>query len=153
MALEMKVEIEGLDEIREAFKKSPTVVRKHANKAIQESVITLLANARPETPIDQGFLRGTGMVMSFQDLLGTLENKAPYAVYVHEGTQPHGVPMSAITPWALRHGIPPFLVARAIKRKGTKPKPFFTNSIDKSDEKINEFFSKALDGIVSDLTA
>lgn len=153
MALDMKIEIEGLDEIREAFKRSPTIVRKHANVAIQKSVLKLLANARPETPVDQGFLRGAAMVVSFQDLLGILENKAPYASFVHEGTQPHGVSIAAITPWALRHGIPPFLVARSIKRKGTKAKPFFANSIDKSDTDINGFFSAALDGIASDLTA
>lgn len=153
MALDMKIEIEGLDEIRAAFKRSPTIVRKHANKAIQKSVLKLLANARPETPIDQGFLRGAGMVISFQDLLGILENKAPYAGFVHEGTGPHSVPLAAITPWALRHGIPPFLVQRSIKRKGTKPKPFFTNSIDKSDSDIDRYFSEALDGISTDLTA
>ncbi len=43
-----------------------------------------------------------------------------YAIFVEENTRPHWPPIAAITPWARRHGIEPFLVARAISIRGTK---------------------------------
>lgn len=151
MASDLQVKIEGLDDLQKMFKQSPKVVTKNLNTAIKQSVFTLLANARMDAPIDQGFLRNAGMVTSFQVLKGLLQNKAPYALYVHEGTRPHWVPLAAIKGWADRHGIPPFLVQRAIARKGTKPKPFFKDSIESSQEAIDKFFSQATENIVEEL--
>lgn len=145
------VEITGLDEITSAFKKAPAIVKKYGNEAIKKSVLTLLAHAREEAPVDQGFLRGPGMQFSFGELTGLLENKAPYAMYVHEGTQPHYVPISAIQGWADRHGIPAFLVQRSIKQKGTKAQPFFKDSIEASQSQIDKFFNDALDYITNAL--
>lgn len=147
----LAIEIEGLKELQSNFKKNPEATRKYTNQAIKESVFTLLANARKLAPVDQGFLRGPAMVTSFEDLKGTLSNTAPYAVYVHEGTRPHFPPIDAITPWANRHGIPPFLLARSIARKGTKAQPFFRDSIEESQDAIDGFFMKALANIVKSL--
>lgn len=152
MAADLTVKISGLDALQKAFKQSPKVATKHLNTAIKQSIFTLLANARMAAPVDQGFLRNSGMVTSFEILKGLLENKAPYALYVHEGTRPHYVSLSAIKGWADRHGIPPFLVQRSIMRKGTKGKPFFKDSIEASQESINQYFDKALNNIIKELS-
>jgi len=152
MPAELSVKIDGLDALKAAFRDSPRIAAKHLNTAIKQGVFTLLANARRDAPVDQGFLRGAGMVTSFEILKGTLENKAPYAVYVHEGTRPHYPPLSAIKGWADRHGVSPFLVQRSIARKGTKAKPFFSNSIQASQADITRFFSQAGQNILKDLS-
>lgn len=149
---ELEVKIDGLDNLKKLFKESPKIVTKNLNTAIKQSIFTLLANARVETPVDQGFLRNAGMVTSFQVLVGLLQNKAPYAQYVHDGTRPHWVPLNAIKGWADRHGVPAFLVQRAIARKGTKARPFFKDSIDASQESIDKFFSQATTNIVEELS-
>lgn len=152
MAVELKMEIQGLDKLQKMFKQSPKIATTNLDRAIKQSVLTLLANARIAAPVDQGFLRNSGMVTSFEILKGLLENKAPYALYVHEGTRPHYVPLSAIKGWADRHGIPPFLVQRSIMRKGTKGKPFFKDSIEASQESINQYFERALNNIIKELS-
>lgn len=153
MAADLKVQVKGLDQLQKAFKKSPQVATKHLNTAIKQSVFTLLANARMAAPVDQGFLRNAGMVTSFAILKGLLQNKAPYALYVHEGTRPHYVPLAAIKGWADRHNIPPFLVQKSIMRKGTKPKPFFKDSVEASQEAIDKYFESALKNITKELSS
>jgi len=152
MSLDMSIQIDGLDDLVDSFKKSPSIVRKHGNDAIKKSILTLLANAKKAAPVDRGFLRTSGMVFSFSDLQGLLQNVAPYAIYVHEGTRPHYVPIGAIQGWADRHGIPAFAVQRSIMRKGTKPRPFFRDSIEESQSDVDKFFSKALENIIKELT-
>lgn len=147
----LSVEITGLDELIEAFKRSPQVSQKEMNKAIKKSIIKLLGTAKKKTPVDLGFLRGPGMQTSFSNLQGVLENKAPYAIYVHEGTKPHFPPLEAIAPWAERHNIPPFLVARAIAQKGTKAQPFFADAVKEEKGYVDRAFRTALENITNSL--
>ena len=78
-----------------------------------------------------------------------------YAMYVHgyppnppDRSKPHMPPIAAITPWATRHNIPPFLVARAIAKRGTTLVPFMTKGIAAAEAKIamlwEESVSRAL---------
>jgi hypothetical protein len=53
-----------------------------------------------------------------------------YAIFVEKDTRPHWPPIAAITPWANRHGIEPFLVARAISKHGTKGIHMFENEFN-----------------------
>jgi len=151
MPADIQVEIIGMDKLQKAFKESPKITTNRLNTAVKQGIYTLLANARKAAPVDQGFLRNAGMVTSFEILKGLLENKAPYALYVHEGTRPHYVPMGAIKGWAQRHGIPAYFVQRAILRKGTKARPFFKDSVEASQEDINKYFQDAVKNIVKDL--
>lgn len=147
----LSIEVEGLDQLQKNFKQSPQITARAADKAIKKSIFTLIGNARKHTPVDQGFLRGAGMVTEFGLLLGVLQNVAPYAVYVHEGTTPHWPPPGALAGWAQRHGIPEFLVRRSIGTKGTKAQPFFQDSIEESQNDIDRFFKEALDDISNQL--
>lgn len=142
MAKALEVKIEGMDQLVSRFKQSPRVFQQVYNKAIKKSVFALTGSAKIHTPIDLGFLRNS-MRETFQSLVGTLDNTAPYAIYVHEGTAPHFPPLEAITPWANRHGIPPFAVALSIARKGTKANPFFDLAIDDQQATVDNYFDKA----------
>ena len=150
--MSLTLEIKGLDKLKEHFTKSPQIVIQEINPAVQKSILILLAYARKNAPVDLGMLRGSAMETNFGILKGTLKNTSPYAAAVHGGTRPHWVPIDAITPWANRHGIPPFLVARSIARKGTKARPFFTESIQDGQSEIDSLFKKALDNIANKLT-
>jgi hypothetical protein len=146
MAGIVKVKIHGLKEMQSAFKRSPKIVADEINSAIKKSILSILARAVPKMPVDTNFLRSRNVTI-FSKLMGKLENRAPYAIFVHEGTKPHFPPLHAIERWANRHGIPPFLVARAIARKGTKGKPFYDIAVKESQTLINHIFSRALDNI------
>lgn len=81
-----------------------------------------------------------------------------YGLYVHEGTKPHGIPKSEIQPggslyrWAKKKGIDPYLVARAIARKGTKAQPWLAQTMDKSEKAVIDLFEDALNKAVNALT-
>ena len=80
-----------------------------------------------KTPVDRGKLqRGISFKVEHRGsaiwelILDVFDEQArKYALYVERGTRPHWPPIAAITGWAERHGIPPFLVARAIAKHGT----------------------------------
>lgn len=144
MSSNLSVKIEGLDRIQKAFNKAPDIVQEEMNVAIKKSIFTLLNSSRRHAPVDRGFLRGAGMKTTLERLKGTLENVSPYAKFIHDGTKPHWPPLEAITGWANRHGIPPFLVARSIANKGTKGRPFFTEAIEESEREVNGYFKFAL---------
>lgn len=152
--MDIKFEIKGADEIIAAFKESPVITAQEMNKAIKQVILVFLAQSRIEAPVDRGFLRGPGMQASFGFLKGTLRNTAEYAYWVHEGTTPgHFPPISAVEPWARRHKIPAFLVARAIFRRGTKGVPFFQIALDKRDREADSIFAKALENVINRITA
>lgn len=102
----------------------------------------VVKQAKKEAPKDRGKLRAG---IEFKSL-GTrgripagvkVRSTAPYSSYVHgfmhksfrqsqpfNRTKPHWPPISAISGWAQRKGINPYLVARAIAKKGTPIIPF-----------------------------
>ncbi len=88
---------------------------------------------------------------------GKIYPTVQYGLYVHEGTAPHWPPLSEIKPggsiyrWAQKKGIPPFLVARAIARKGTKAQPWMAKVAKDYAGEVQEVFIKALTRAVDKL--
>lgn len=84
----MAVQIDGLDELLKRYKRSPEIVTEAFKKAIQKAVRGVEAAAKPITPIDTGFLRNSiSSSMLVEELGGKIIATAPYASYVHEGTE------------------------------------------------------------------
>lgn len=150
--MDIQFEIPHIDEITAVFKQAPAITADEMNKAIKQVIMVFLAQSRIEAPVDRGFLRGPGMQVSFGFLKGVLRNTAEYAFWVHEGTDPHFPPVSAIEPWARRHKIPAFLVARKIAERGTKGVPFFQLALDKKDREADTIFASALERIINRLS-
>lgn len=84
----MSVKIEGLDKLMAAYAKSPSIVASAFKDAITRALFGIEAAAKPITPIDTGFLRNSMATSLFTDAIGgQLVNTAPYASYVHDGTE------------------------------------------------------------------
>ena len=118
--MSIKVEIKGLEELKSSFKKSPELVKKYIGEAINKSIQTIQAKAVPFTPKDTGFLKGS-FSASFGTLRGSLENTAPYAGYVHDGTK--------------------FMKGRPYLEQGTRA----------AESAIQSFFDSAMDKIAKEL--
>jgi len=75
-------------------------------------------------------------------------NRKAHALFVHEGRKPGTMPPSgALQAWARRKLKNPklaFVVARAIKLRGIKGRPWFTTTIDSNRQLITEFMERAL---------
>ena len=153
--LPLKVEITGMKQLQEAFKKSPKTVSRAINPAIRRTLFLLQGKAIPKTPIDRGQLRTWKTI--FSDLKGTLQNRSPSAMFVHgdgsaKRSKPHWPPREKIERWANRHGINPLLVARAISLKGTKLIPFLQEAIDENKRAVDNIFNRSLKDIVNRLS-
>lgn len=95
--------------------------------------------ARRESPVDLGEMRKSHVAVvdprpvpqwGRMEVQARGRNNAPYPVFVHEGTRPHWPPIEAIRPWAERHGIPPFVLARSIAEKGTRANPWLERTLN-----------------------
>lgn len=123
---DLTVKIEGVDELKRAFRKSPQITSDFLNKAIQKAIFVLQGAAVPITPIDQGHLRGS-FRPTFKNLEGVLANTAKYAIFVHEGTAKWPVSVPPKNPNTVRQ--------------------FFTEAIDSTDKEVQNIFKSALDSI------
>lgn len=133
----MIVSVKGLDSSIQKFDSLQVVTA--LNAGIKKSIFTLSATARKETPVGvSGFLRAAYRER-FDNLHGELVNTKDYAKYVHDGRRPGKMPpLAPIALWVKRKGIgiPAFVIARSIARKGTKANPFLTRTIEKEETNI-----------------
>ena len=68
---------------------------------------------------------------------GQVISTKKYAGWVDQGTRPHWPPPGALAGWAKRHGIPEFLVQRAIARKGTKATFYMAEGLGKAAKQLS----------------
>jgi hypothetical protein len=97
---------------------------RHALKGFDAGVIGLVGDVRRRSPIDTGDLRdgfyGVGARVVSGEFTAALANDVTASLYRVRGRGPgKPPPITAITPWANRRGISPYLVARSIGRRGT----------------------------------
>jgi hypothetical protein len=153
MTIEIK-QIEGRVIDRLALSKS--IYEQHIQKALQEASALIWKLAIEKAPASTGTLRKS----ITRDLFPTYAQIYPtvkYGLFVHEGTAPHWPPLSEIQPggsiyrWAQKKGLNPFLVARAISQKGTKPQPWMKQIADEQEGRVLVIFEEALQNITNDL--
>lgn len=91
------------------------------------------------------------------EVVGVVGSNVKYAPYVEFDTKPHwpydktvSKENQPIVLWARRHHADPFLVARAISRRGTIGKHFLQKAFDGNKGKIEGYFQKAVKKITED---
>lgn len=125
-------------------------------RAIRNASTLLMEKSISEAPASTGMLRKS-IKRDLYPLKAAIYPTVKYGIYVHEGTRPHWPPLGEIKPggsiyrWAVKKGIPPFLVARAIARHGTKAQPWMKQVTDKYKDEVNAIFEEALQRIAEKL--
>lgn len=123
MADQFRIEAPGLDRLETALLLFPAKVQQEATAVTWQATQQLEAQVKPLTPADLGALKnsyGSEVKAIAGGVQGIMGSNSNYGAFVEYGTKPHWPPISAIEPWAQRHNIPAFLVARAIAKRGTK---------------------------------
>lgn len=117
-------------------------------EAMRDSVLMVQRDARKAAPVFSGGLRASILPEIkkpfFGEMIGVVGSNVKHALFMEKGTRPHFPPTAALRSWARRKGIPAFVVARAISRKGLKPRRFLQNAYDENKEKIFRRFEKAI---------
>jgi hypothetical protein len=88
-------------------------------------------------PVDTSRLRASiryQLFFSNESIYSLVGTDVAYALFVHEDTRPHWPPLSAMQPWAKRHGFPEgdagaWLVGSKIAHQGTAGVPFLTDAL------------------------
>lgn len=86
MANEIAIRIKNLPEIKAAFDRSPSLMTRELNKAIQKSIFSIGRKSRINTPVLTGRLRASTLE-KFDNLRGEVGTHTNYDVFVHEGTR------------------------------------------------------------------
>lgn len=153
MPSDVEIEIKGMKELQ---KKAEQVVHDLSGTpmldAMRKSVLYIERDAKKLAPVDTGRLRAsiTPSVNSESDgIQGVVGSNVVYAPYQEWGTKPHWPPVAALEPWARRHGLSAFVVARSIAMKGTRARKFLQTAIEQNKEKITRLFNGTVEVIVN----
>lgn len=122
--------------------------------AMRHSALLVERDAKRNAPVDTGRLRAsitsqvhTAGVMG-RDVRGVVGSNVIYAAAVELGSKPHFPPIRAIETWARRKGLNPYAVAKAMAKKGTKPKRYLQRAFESNQARIVRLIGAAVRGIV-----
>lgn len=126
MSLDISMQIIGLQKLINAFDQGPEERRRQTDEGFDTMMAFIIQRIQANTPVHRGTLRDAWAgEITFSGAAAEIKAEGiPEAVVlsVEHGAKPHWPPWgpgSALAQWANAKGIPPFLVARAIARKGT----------------------------------
>lgn len=108
----------------------------------------LWGQTRREAPVDHGRLAGSFLEDSPGPLTRRTYTDVEYAMFVHEGTDPHTAPWDAIEAWASRHGIPTFPIWYTIKEYGTQENRYGDRAIENTEGRVGDFAQIAADEVL-----
>lgn len=147
--MQIDVRIEGLEKLQAGAAAAPATLLSETRTALTAGSLLVEGTARSLAPKDTGRLGGS-ITHQISGLTSRIGPSVAYGLYVEKGRRPgKPPPVAAIEPWARRRGANPFLVARAIGRRGTKPRPFLVPALTQSTPRIVALFSKVATKVVA----
>ncbi len=139
------------ERLKQVLHNEPLAVK----RAVRKSILLLWRRSHDKTPAWRGDLR-KATSWRVHGYRGVVYNNLNYAVAVHEGTAPHAVPAriwkdesSDFARWAREHGMTPFVLARHIKRKGTRAQPWMRKAFEHHRRDVVRIFEKHIDDALS----
>jgi len=149
---DIQVEIEGLEELQREMER---IVRDLGGepmvKGMRRATLLVQRDAKLNAPVDTGRLRAsiTPEVRPHgKTVQGVVGSNVHYAPYQELGTKPHWPPPGALQPWARRHGMPEFLVRRAIGLRGTKAIKYLERALTENARAIVRILGDTVGRIV-----
>lgn len=155
--MQLLVEVKGATELANDFTDAARRFPKEQQEAMDTALLLIERDARLNVRQDTRALMGSISSRSKTQggghtLIGTVGPSRNYGYWVEFGRRPgKWPPIAAVEGWARRHGISPFLVARAIGRKGTKARPFLIPAFEKNENRIVDLFAKVGTAVVARL--
>lgn len=134
------VEVRGLVETQEKLEQVVGDLRGEAFlQALREATLIVERAAKVNAPVDTGRLRASitsEVRRSGLNVRGAVGSNVEYAAAVELGSRPHFPPIAALETWARRKGISAYLVARAIARRGTKPRRYLQKAYEENEARV-----------------
>ena len=163
--MDVSIEIKGLQELMDRFGQFDEIAVGEFRAAMGVSVETVGKLGREKAPRNLGELaskiasnvRGGGVVNQVEGVVGSY---APHGRVMEEGADPHWPNMANLHYWVVRKlglsGVEAqratFLIARAISRRGLKPRHYLRDGLKEAEPKIRLEFEQAVERIVAKLS-
>jgi len=145
----INVDISGLPELASRLQ-SPELIAAPLRRGLDRAGYIVESEAKILTPVDRGRLRASithEVDPAAVPLFCQIGTNVDYARAVHDGRPPGSMPpISAISGWATRHGLPAWPVAMAIRNNGTRSQPFLVPALER---KTNDVMSAIDEGLRS----
>lgn len=142
----MKVQIIGLGKLQAKLNR-PRLTGAQTDRFLRQSGEVIKGNIIDRAPRFDGALANSIVAElgpgrpARSVIVGTDKE---YAAPVEFGRRPGRMPPpQAVAPWARAHGMDPFVLARSIGRKGTRPHPFMRPGLDVSRGDIVRLLGQA----------
>ena len=142
----LTLHLEGAERLAGALQRSPAVVAAAQAQAMTRSLLLIETDARRNVKQDTRQLMNsiTGRQRRQPSgVVGQVGPSARYGLYVERGSRPHWPPRAPLEGWARRHGVPVFVVQRAIARRGTRARPFLLPAYEKNRDTVVRLFAAA----------
>lgn len=154
LIMEIRVQIEGADNLQQALNRVQTNVAKHVVDAMNTTALVIQNSLKAETKsakaVNTGTLRNSWQIKRATTQTLTAEvgtNLVPhYAPDVEYGTRPHKPPISALTQWAkrkLHNEAAAYPIARKIARRGTTGRRIFKKSTSGAPAELEKQIAQA----------
>lgn len=150
--MQVDLEVKGLLELQ---RKAEQMARDMAGgpivDAVRDTALDVLAGSRRNAPVDTGRLRAsltTSIAPMGEAVQGVVGSNVTYALAQEFGTRPHWPPVGALQPWASRHDMSAFLVARAISRRGLPARRYLGKAVEAAEPRFFRRLDRAMREIV-----
>lgn len=144
--MQISVRIEGLERLQAGAAAAPATLASEVRTAMVAGSLLIEGAARGLAPKDTGRLAGSithTISGGGANLTSKIGPSVAYGLFVEKGRAPGKMPpIGAIRGWAARKGINPYMLARAIARKGTKPHPFLVPAFEQNSGRVIALFQK-----------
>lgn len=154
MAADISVLVTGLTELEAGLSAAPAELASAVRQQLTAASLLVEGTARTLAPQDTRRLAGSinyAIGGSGANLTSRIGPSVLYGLYAERGTRgPRRMPpVEALRGWAARHGVNPYLVARAIARRGTKAHPYMQPALDQNRRQIDSLMARVGVRVVS----
>lgn len=144
--MQIDVRIEGLERLQVGVAAGPATLASATRVAMTAGSLLIEGTGRTLAPKDTGRLAGSitfAISGGGADLTSRIGPSVAYGLYVEKGRAAGKMPpVAALMGWATRKGIDPYVLARSIARKGTKPHPYMQPAFEGNRAKVVSLFEK-----------
>ena len=145
------IEIKGLNELKDAFKRHPQIANQELQKATKEAGKQVLRTEVKEAPHKTGHLQQS-IKMDYIPIKTEIYPTVNYAYWVHKGTRPHIIRPSRARALRFKTKTGKIVYTKLVQHPGTKANKFVERTAIKVSGSINRLFDTALNNILNKLS-
>lgn len=143
----LSIQIIGLEALTAGVNAGPPTLVAQLHTALTAGSLLFEGEARALAPRDTGRLAGS-ITHTISGLSSRIGPSVNYGLYAEQGRGAGRMPpVGAVSGWASRHGINPYVLARSIGRRGTKGRPYIAPAFARKSGQVVTLFGK-IPGIV-----